>query len=196
MARYTTTLQTAATIEPVTLDQAKKQCRVTIDDDDTYITDLITVARQMAEKHQARAYNTQTWRLYLAAFPASEYIELPWPPLQSVTHVKYTDSGGTQSTFASTEYIVDTDSEPGRIVLGYNKSWPTDTLQPGNAVEIQYVAGYGATVASVPAHIRQGVLMWVAHMYEYREPVADVAAHEIPFHVQTILGVDRIYTFA
>jgi len=62
--------------------------------------------------------------------------------LQSVTSVKYTDSDGDQSTLSTDDYIVDNDSEPGRIVLGYGTVWPTATLYPSNPIEIQFLCGY------------------------------------------------------
>ena len=44
-------------------------------------------------------------------------IEIPNPPLQSVSSIKYKDSAGTEATWADTNYIVDPDSFLGRVVL-------------------------------------------------------------------------------
>ena len=43
-------------IEPITLAEAKSHLRVTFEDDDSYITALITAARQYAENYQNRVY--------------------------------------------------------------------------------------------------------------------------------------------
>ena len=42
--------------EPITLAEAKSHLRVTFEDDDSYITALITAARQYAENYQNRVY--------------------------------------------------------------------------------------------------------------------------------------------
>lgn len=47
-------------IEPVTLAEAKTHLRVAIDDDDDYISTLITAARQHVEDYQNRVYASYT----------------------------------------------------------------------------------------------------------------------------------------
>lgn len=42
--------------EPITLVEAKSHLRVIFDDDDSYITALISAARQYAEQYQNRVY--------------------------------------------------------------------------------------------------------------------------------------------
>ncbi|MFH2075423.1 MAG: phage head-tail connector protein, partial [Pseudomonadota bacterium] len=74
---------------------------------------------------------------------------LPFGALQSVTHVKYTDTDGTQTTRSTDEYNVDTDSDPGRIQLDYGYSWPSASLHPKNPIEVQFVCGYGAHAPQV-----------------------------------------------
>jgi hypothetical protein len=74
----------APAVEPLTLEEAKNHLRVDadIDEDDALINNLIAAARQDCEKFQNRAYITQTWELWLDAWPEKDYIELPLPPLQ------------------------------------------------------------------------------------------------------------------
>ena len=47
--------------EPVTLEEAKKHLRVEIEDDDSYIGTLISVAREYAEKYQNRLIAERTY---------------------------------------------------------------------------------------------------------------------------------------
>jgi hypothetical protein len=58
--------------------------------------------------------------------------------------VKYTDTDDDETTFSSSYYSVDTDDEPGRIVLDYGQSWPSVALSPLNPIEVQFVCGYFA----------------------------------------------------
>src|SRR5512139_1421702 len=78
-------LITAPTSEPVTLAEAKLQCRVDISTDDTLIGNLITAAREWCEAHDWRVYMPQTWELYLDDWPTLSTVEIPKPPLQSIT---------------------------------------------------------------------------------------------------------------
>lgn len=184
-------LYAAPSTEPVSLAEAKAQCRVDSTDDDAFITGLIAAAREMAEKVARRAFVTQTWDLVLDAWPDSDQIELPRPPLQSVMSVTYVDDDGVSATFPSSSYLVDTDSEPGRVVLKTGYTWPSATLQAANGVRVRFVAGYGAA-AAVPAHLAAAIKLLVGHWYENREATAagDVA-REVPLGVQALLTLDR-----
>jgi len=137
---------TAPARHPVTLAEAKKQCEVDDTDTahDTYIRALIAAATARAEQYLHRRLVTQTWRYYLDGWPIGDCIRLPFGRLQGVTSIKYTDSAGSETTWDTGEYIVDTDSEPGRIVLGYEKIWPTATLYPSSPIEIEFTCGYYA----------------------------------------------------
>jgi uncharacterized phiE125 gp8 family phage protein len=188
-------LKTAPAVEAVELGDAKDHLRVAFSDDDRYISDLISTARRYAEDLQRRALITQTWTLWLDRFPSGDSIELPSPPLQSVTHLKYTDSDDSESTFSADDYIVDTASTPGNIVLAYGSSWPTVTLKPVNAIEIEFVAGYGAYPLAVPFETRAGILLLVSHWYEHREPIVlEGTPARIPLSASDLLGKDRVFS--
>jgi uncharacterized phiE125 gp8 family phage protein len=141
---------------PITLAEAKKQLEIDDADTahDTYVDALLRAATGQAEQYLHRRLVTQTWKLYLNEFPSCDYITLPFGRLQSVTHLKYTDSDDDQTTFSTDNYSVDTVSEPGQIVLKYEKVWPTVTLANNNALEIQFVCGYyiGSTWATATAY--------------------------------------------
>lgn len=159
---------TAPTTLPVTLTEAKAHCRVDDDNDNAYIKDLLYVATAKVQTDTARQLINATWTWTLDAFPAILY--LPYPPVVSVTSLKYYDSAGSQQTWASANYQTDLLAEPGRIQPAYGLTWP-DVRSQLNVVEVIYVAGYGATAASVPWELKQGVLLWLAQMYEFREPI-------------------------
>ena len=188
-------LITGPVIEPVTLAEAKAQCRVDISDDDTLITTLIGDAREYCERIDWRAYLTQTYDLYLDEFPASGEIRFPRPPLQSVTSVKYTDENGVVATLASSTYIVDTISEPARLVLKSNQSWPTVTLQQVNGVVVRFVAGW-TQASDVPRSIKRAMLLLIGHWYENREETTvGAVSRSIEFGVRALLGVDSAKRF-
>lgn len=188
-------LKTAPTTEPVTLAEAKAQCRVDITEDDGYLDQLIATARRMCEEWASPrlAMITQTWLYVADEFPASDTIELAVGPLQSVTSIKYTDIDGVTTTLASTNYLVDTYSQPGRIRLKTDAAWPSVTLQELNGFVIEFVAGYGSTATAVPEHFRHAMKLMIEHWYENREPVASAGTmREIPFAVNALMASEWI----
>lgn len=188
---YPITIVTAPVNEPVTVLDAKAQSRVDITDDDDLIYAQIVAARELCELQARRAFVTQTLAVTLDAWPANGIIELPRPPLQSVTSIKYTDEDGNQSTFASSNYIVDTANN--RVVLKSSATWPSDVLQRVAAILVTFVAGYG-TAADVPTIYKQAILLTIGHWYENREAVVverGVNIQELPIGVNRLLGIDR-----
>lgn len=155
---------------------------------------LITTARQYAEGFQRKAFVTQTWELWLDAFPNKDYIKIPLPPLQSVTSVKYYDTSDTEATFSSGDYFVDTKSEPGRVALNYGETWPTTALRPANGVCVTFVAGYGDAASDVPKKVKQAMLLLIGHLYEHRESVIiGTIVAEVPMAVEALLWQDRMF---
>lgn len=167
----TRVLKTAPTTEPLTLAEAKLHLRVTASDENSLIELLIAVARMRIEEHTNRALITQTWQLFLDAFPDDdEEIEIVPTPLISITSIGYTDEDGAAQTLVeNTDFTVDKYSTPGRIVPIYAGEWPVARSIP-NAVTIEFASGYGAA-GDVPEPIRQAMLLLIGHLYEHRESV-------------------------
>ena len=186
------TLATAPVIEPVTVAQARAHLRIDGNDHDDVIAQLVRAARRRAEAHTRRALVTQTWDLTLDDFPLWQ-IDVPRPPLQSVTHIKYIDTAGVQQTLSSVLYTVDTKSEPGRITPAYGQSWPTARDQV-NAVEVRFVAGFGMDSA-VPDDIKSAILLMVGHLFEHREEVTDLQTYKLPFAVDALLDHHAVFKF-
>lgn len=184
--------------EPLTLEEAKDQLRVDFIDDDTIIMACVKAAREIGEKTTRRAFITQTMNLFLDAFPGDTRIEIPLPPLQSVTGIYYTPDGGAETEFDSSNYEVDTVSEPGGVVLVSSASWPADTLKVVNGVRIEFVAGYGDEPEDIPETYRSGIRLALGHLYENRENVVvgiGVTITELPQGAQYLFGFDRMFKF-
>lgn len=162
--------------EPVTLAQAKLHLRVDGTDDDTLITSYIKAARSWAEGFLGRSVVTQTRRMHLDDWPASidDAIELQFSEVQSVTFVKYYDEAGVLQTLDPAKYIADLVDSPAKISLVEGESWPSTQTRP-NAVQIQYVAGYGlpstALPKPIPDEVPVAILHLVATWYATRESV-------------------------
>lgn len=159
--------------------------------EDSLLTGLIQAAREYTEGFQNRALVTQTWELVLDEWPAEDYIDIPLPPLQSITSIVYKDTAGTEATMSTGDYIVDVDSFVGRVALAYGKSWPSATLYPYGGIRIRFVAGYGLAV-SVPQATKQALLLLIAAWYENREGISERSMQEVPFAVKALLDMNRV----
>lgn len=157
---------TPPVLEPVTIEEARTQARVTSSDEDESLTSYILAARMKSEIRTHRALITQTLEMRLDAFPRWE-INVPRPPLQSVTSITYVDTGGVTQTLSSTLYRTDIRSEPGRITPAYGQIWPRARPVTG-AVTITFVAGFGDDPEDVPELIRRAMLLMITDMREYR----------------------------
>jgi uncharacterized phiE125 gp8 family phage protein len=155
------------TVEPISTDEAKEQLRITNNDEDALINRMITAARIYVEGFTSRSTVNRTNVWTLDKFPAETILYVPRPPFSSTTTLKYTDSDGTQQTWAAANYTDDTASTPGRISTAYNVEWPT-TRDVIDAVEVTYVAGYGATGSTVDEILRTCIAMYVVEMFEHR----------------------------
>lgn len=158
---------TAPTWEPVVISQAKLHLRIedTTHDDDEMLTWQIKAAREHVERRTNRQLCTATWDLYLDEFP--DEIEMPYPPLASVTSIKYLDDNGVEQTLAASVYSVDTGIEPGVIRLAYDQSWPS-FRSVENAITVRFVAGW-ASLGAVPSSLRAAVLLKMSELYTHRE---------------------------
>jgi uncharacterized phiE125 gp8 family phage protein len=172
----------APTEEPITLEEARTHTRGAVDvpEHNASLTSAIRTARDHAEHYLHRALATQTRELALDGFPPC--IRLPYPPVQSVTSVKYTDLNGVEQTIDAADLDIDVYSAPARIRPAYGKTWPSP--RPGyNVVRVRYVCGY-AQAADIPEAIRHGMRLLIAHYFENREAiVVGTISGELPLGV-------------
>ena len=163
----------------------KLHLKVDYTDDDDLIDQLILAATEWCQNFQNRIYVTTTKTDYLDSFPTT--IRPRWSPLSSVTSIKYLDEDGVQQTLSSSLYRVDTNSEPGRITVAYNESWPT-IREVTNTIEVEYEAGYGAA-ADVPDDVVAAIKLLVGHWYEHRESHTDgFQVKEVPMAVGALVA--------
>jgi len=191
------TVITPPTQEPLSVPEAKEHLRAG-DNDDNYITDLVICAREYCEEKQACCYYTQTLEMTLDRWPwDSDRFTLPRAtPLQSVTSMIYKDQTGAATTWGPANYIVDTDTTPGQIVLPYGQMWPITVLYPVGGVRVRYIAGTDPTSPArpFPARIRHAMRLLIGHWYENREAATIgtlMQSGELVIGVHTLLAFDE-----
>lgn len=183
-------LVTAATVEPVTMAEARAHLRVDTNDEDALIAGYIVAARKAVET-QTGPLCTQTWDYTIGrTWPmvGVHYgIRLPYAPVQSVTSVSYVDENGATQTLSSALYQSDLSAPIPTIWKAYGALWPSVRDQPA-AITVRFVAGYGTT-ADVPDPIRQAILLMVGQFYEHRENVVlNQVPHQIPMGVDALIS--------
>ena len=165
--RWSVKRATGPAVEPITLGEVQDQLRGTDDDDIPYVGSLITVAREYIEGLTGRSLINQVWDQYADGWPYRElFIQLRRGPLVSLASVNYTNSAGVEAAMSTTDYIVDSNDDPTRIVLAYGSAWPGVALLPYPAlsIRIRYTAGYAANPqdGTIPTPLRHAMLMIIA----------------------------------
>jgi len=160
--------------DPVTLAEARLHLRLptSIDSDEqTEITRMISVATEYAESFTNRAWTTGSKVAYFDAFPLRGErdklgLYLPGGKISSITSVTYYDTDFAQQTLSSSKYRLVGASDLAYLYPAMGEVWPTDVADEPKHIAVTYALD---GTASVPASIKQAILLVVGSLYEYRE---------------------------
>ncbi len=177
-------LITPPATEPVDIADAKIFLRVDTAADDTLITSLLKSARQKVEELSRRALITQTWDQVERCWPKNLVLKIFRPPLQSITSVTYYDY--YQAAAAWTDFKVDINSEPGRVIF---RSVPGVSLLDSGGIVVRFVAGYGDAANDVPERFKELILALTGYWYENRQ------AGDVPRDIVLALTGERAVWF-
>ena len=193
-----------ATTEPMTLAEARLQCRVDpIDDldsdghgthpDDDLLEALISAARQYCENFLGISLSPKILEIALDEFPTTDddSIQLPCGPVNAIVSVTVGDE--SDSLMDAEEYILDDFSVPNRLLPA--TVWPTVTASV-NTIRIIYSVGYDGPDSSdgpaIPKTILQAMKLLVADWYKHREDTDTAAEMQIPNGALALLRAHRV----
>jgi len=161
--------------------------------EDGWLTRNIKGVRTQCEFETGRRFITQTLTYYLNEWPTERYIKIPYPPLQSaVVTYRLSDDDDYDETLSTAD--VDIVSEPGRIILQPNESWPSGTLYTDKPIKIVFVCGYGLAVA-VPENIKDAILVKLEDAYNNRgQVVIGLSVNKIEDVVDSLLRNYVVHT--
>lgn len=186
-------LITAAENKAVSFEEAAEHLRLDEIERAT-VEQLIALAEQHIAGRDGwlgRELVNQTWKLTLDEFPCDK-ITLPLSPLQEVESITYIDTNGDEQELAEDDDYTIIESEPAQIIPAYGKCWPSTRCYPG-AVKVTFKAGYGPDGDTIPAPIKQAILLLIGHFYENREIIVTGATvAQIPYAVDALLNPYRL----
>lgn len=182
-------LVTAPAAEPIALADVKAHLRMPeVTDHDDLLEALIDAAIAHLDGFTGilgRCLIDQTWRESWNDFP-SDCIPLSLAPVSSVTYVKYYDTSNVQQTYSAANYSLHKRAGTYHVVLADGAVRPAVYARP-DAVQITYVAGYGAAASAVPAAIVHALKLHVERLFEganWPDASAHIAAEQallLPF---------------
>lgn len=175
--------------EPISLQEAKDYLRVDVSDDDTYITDLITIARSQVFRDTNTAIVETDITEYFDNWPKDGIYQLRYSgTLQSSLSVRYYDSSNNLTTLTEdTDYRrVDYMGMPKIEMI--NTPVLYDRL---NSVQISYsVEQYNEEITKP---LKIAILMLIQHYYDNRSPVSYLKVDEMPLGYKNIINQYKNY---
>lgn len=151
-------------VEPVTLAELKLFLRLAHASEDDLLAGLIRAAREDVERVTGLALIEQSWRLAIDRLPRDSIIPLPRHPVKEVLSVTLYDADGTPRILEASAYQIDTLSRPARILLHKKPGG----LRALNAMEVDFIAGFGEAGPDVPDLLCRAIIQLAAHWYEFR----------------------------
>ncbi|MBI5111305.1 MAG: phage head-tail connector protein [Rhodovulum sp.] len=195
----TPVLITAPTVPLVSLDDAKRHLRVDHSDDDVLITGLVAAVAAKLDPALGgvlgRALRPATWELRFPHFPCGK-IELPYPPCTAIASIEYDGFDGITRTLAEFIHyrVFLRPLDRSFVTPIYGGSWPS-ARGDYESVRIRYTAGYAIAGSedSLPAAIKEWVLLQIGTLYEHRETVVTAPAAVLPADVDTLILPFRVF---
>lgn len=177
----------------VSLTLAKQHLKIEHSESDALIQARIDAASAAIDGPGGwldRAVGTQTleWSGAHCDFAELDRIILPYPPILTVSSVKYDDTDDAEQTYAGASYRTTILGEV-ELIDGY--SWPT-TRVGSDALRIRYTAGY----ATVPPPIVAAVLLMVGDMTRFAETATETTATSVPMSttVESLLRPYKVWS--
>ncbi|MDP3257593.1 hypothetical protein [Bosea sp. (in: a-proteobacteria)] len=174
--------------EPVSLAEARAFLRLEETAEDELLTTLITAARLMVEAASGRLLVDQSWRIVIDRWPQGGVLRLPLAPVGAITAARVYDALGIAQPVQPSALRLDTSADPPLLqVVGE----VPEIGRAQGAIEIDVMAGFGATAAAVPALLRQAVLRLAARWFEHRGDVVGRDAEALPPEILALVAPFR-----
>ncbi len=136
----------SAPVESINLAEAKAWMKVDVSDDDSVITELITMAREICETYLNISLIPRSVIAIIDNSNGNTY--LPYGPVGSITSI--TDVNGN---------VISVDNYRLQMEQFKRLAWPCFSY-----IRLQYTAGY----TTLPVKIKIGLMQQILYMYQHR----------------------------
>jgi len=185
------TVTSEPAVEPVTTAEAKEWLRIDASDTSqaNILTILIKAARVRVEEYVRRSLITRTYSWEMNGDDMRDRIEIPRPPVQSVTSLTIyeEDSAGVETSY--TEAGENWQLVEASYLKHRNDGWEVNRMD--RAGTLVYVAGYGDASTDIPADIIVAILKLIALWYERRGDEERDDVQEREFKILQEIGHHR-----
>lgn len=205
-----TIVETENTTAPFDAAEFKAFLKFEGSGDDTLVDDLIQSARLQIEQIINKPLLNTTYKQFQDNFEISNltnysirdqlafkadintfrtknaFIRLMKKPVVSISSVTLYDSANNTSTYSSDNYFLDTAG--AKLIINDEAALPTD-IRNRAGIEVEYVAGFGASASDIPEDIKTAAKMYVQSMYDFNRGAETLiaTAYEMPTAAMNIL---------
>lgn len=165
-------LITGPATEPLSVAEMREHLRLSVltaeaEDD---LERKLKAARRWVEERTGPLLE-QEWAYWVNGRPHMAYLEIPKRPIISIDSVATVDPYDAETIMSTSDYR--TDIIDGRVWLTQGSYWPA-SLRYFQSVKVLFTAGYGATVADVPAPLVEAVAEMAGFLFFDREGVEPI----------------------
>lgn len=177
-------------VTAVSLADCKADLRVENTNENDLIEAYIEAATKYCSEVVGRKLINETWKYSIDGL-YGQAIKLPFNPVSSIVEIQYFDTDNVSQTVDVNNFYLYNFDQYSELFPILNYSFPS-VYSRRDAINITFVAGYGATETEIPITIRKAIRLLVAHWYEVRTAsTVGVDVKDIPFGVDALLGVER-----
>lgn len=149
---------------PGDLADLKSFLRVNHDDDDDLLDDLLDTAIEDVEDFLGKTLVQREVNAYWST--VDKYVELPRPPIVSITSIDKVEDDGTSTALTSSDYKeFSSDNFDGRNIVVFDNVI-------GNQIEAVYQAGYASSFSGLPKRLQKACFHQVRLYYD-NSPLSD-----------------------
>lgn len=202
---YTYQVTEPPAVLAVPLATFKEHSKVSLSVSDLLLTLYLESAIKYAEQITRRDFIERTYKTFRDFFPGTEVFnlnslanngnvgfELRRSRLQSVTSVKYLKSG-VLTTVDSTIFYNTLEDDYSKVLTLDNKVWPTDADNRLQAIEIEFIAGFGVDDTFVPDCLQEAIMLHATKMLENKGDCDDSdVKNSVPAIAKSIYLQNRI----
>lgn len=164
---FTYNVTIPAAERPLTLAEVKDYVKVDTADtlQDDFLCALIDAATDCGEKYTGRDFINRTYTTFRDTF--HDCFQLRRSRVSDVTSIKFLLNDVLTTVPTTVWGFTDVNDFPD-IFLKEDQVWPTDVDNVPQAIEIVFIAGFGADNTAIPADIKQAMLANILFMFDNR----------------------------